>query len=255
MAIQQQGLGVPRNTRQQQMKRELMGLVLGSVFLLAGVAFLFTRTSDLANPGASARPLAQSADDEAGISHEAVAVAPAGGGTVSVGTAAALPIVMASAPAATLSQPAVSSQDSAPAITSTAGSSVAAEPVVPAAGATPGSSDPATAQADPAAVTETEPVADSTADAAQQAFGWIYAGQFVGGKWLEKGLNIGNELPVSGQRYPLNWGATVRAAPPGKNSGGKQSNSRGYLAQGQSIQVLQVRPSGSKGHIWLEIAR
>lgn len=81
--------------------------------------------------------------------------------------------------------------------------------------------------------------------------GWIYAGQFVNGRWSEQGLKIGNELPESGKQYSLNWGATVRDNPPGRRKGlGKPISN---LSSGREIEILQVKKSGSKGHIWLEI--
>ncbi len=81
--------------------------------------------------------------------------------------------------------------------------------------------------------------------------GWIYAGQFLDGQWLERGLVIGDELPSSGRNYALNWGANIRATPPGKDT--TLSKTIGYLPQGRQIQIEEVRKSGKKGHIWLKI--
>jgi hypothetical protein len=83
--------------------------------------------------------------------------------------------------------------------------------------------------------------------------GWIYAGQFMEGEWIERGLVIGNALPSSGQSYALNWGANIRSQPPGKDT--ELSENIGYLAQGHSVEIVQVRKSGTKGHVWLEIKR
>lgn len=83
--------------------------------------------------------------------------------------------------------------------------------------------------------------------------GWIYGGQFHDGKWVERGLVIGEELPVSGKSYTLNWGANIRPQPPGKNT--TLAETVGYLPQGKTVDILQVKKSGSKGHIWLEIKR
>jgi hypothetical protein len=68
-------------------------------------------------------------------------------------------------------------------------------------------------------------------------------------------LKIGAELPVSGAKYVLTWGATVRENPPGKRSegNGKLSKSLGNLAPGREVEIVQVKKSGGKGHIWLEI--
>lgn len=83
--------------------------------------------------------------------------------------------------------------------------------------------------------------------------GWIYAGQFIDGAWVERGLVIGETLPAAGQRYALNWGANIRSEPPGKNT--SLSETVGYLAQGHTVDILQVKKSGSKGHVWLKIKR
>ena len=83
--------------------------------------------------------------------------------------------------------------------------------------------------------------------------GWIYAGQFIDGAWVERGLVIGEILPAAGQRYALNWGANIRSEPPGKNT--SLSETVGYLAQGHTVDILQVKKSGSKGHVWLKIKR
>ncbi|MBU0656627.1 MAG: hypothetical protein KJ914_16015 [Gammaproteobacteria bacterium] len=81
--------------------------------------------------------------------------------------------------------------------------------------------------------------------------GWIYAGQFMDGQWLERGLIIGNELPADGKRYSLSWGANVRAAPPGKET--TLSKTVNYLPQGQQVDIVQVKKSGNKGHVWIKI--
>lgn len=92
--------------------------------------------------------------------------------------------------------------------------------------------------------------ADSNTDSDSKT-GWIYAGQFSDGQWLEQGLIIGNTLPTEGQSYNLNWGANIRPEPPGKNT--DLSQTVGYLAQGRSVTILQVKKSGNKGHIWVKI--
>jgi hypothetical protein len=106
-----------------------------------------------------------------------------------------------------------------------------------------------------APVEATAPVEAPTVDASSGPTGWIYAGQFANGKWSEKGLKIDAELPVAGNKYPLSWGATVREHPPGKRSegGGKLGKTLGNLAAGHAVEIVQVKKSGSKGHVWLEI--
>lgn len=85
--------------------------------------------------------------------------------------------------------------------------------------------------------------------------GWIYAGQFSEGKWQAKGLIIGDELPATGHSYALNWGANIRANPPGKTKVEGLRENVGYLAQGRKVEILQIKQSGSKGHIWVQIKR
>ena len=85
--------------------------------------------------------------------------------------------------------------------------------------------------------------------------GWIYAGQFSEGKWQAKGLIIGDELPSTGHSYALNWGANIRANPPGKAKVDGLSENVGYLAQGRKVEVVQIKQSGSNGHIWVQIKR
>lgn len=87
---------------------------------------------------------------------------------------------------------------------------------------------------------------------------WLYAGQFQNGKWSLLGLDIDSTtLPEPNHSYKLTWGAKVRSAPPSQRMSTASANlaeSIGYLAEGSSIQVLNVKQSGKNGHIWLEIA-
>jgi hypothetical protein len=85
--------------------------------------------------------------------------------------------------------------------------------------------------------------------------GWIYAGQFSDGKWQAKGLIIGDELPLEGRSYALNWGANIRANPPGKAKADGLSENVGYLAQGRKVEIVHIKQSGNKGHIWAQIKR
>ncbi|MDD5392253.1 MAG: hypothetical protein PHE17_04470 [Thiothrix sp.] len=110
----------------------------------------------------------------------------------------------------------------------------------------------ATKPAEPAAAITDKP-ADPIPTTTSTKTGWIYAGQFTDGAWIERGLVIGDELPVSGQSYALNWGANIRSQPPGKTT--ELSENVGYLAQGHNVEIVQVKKSGSKGHVWLEIKR
>lgn len=87
---------------------------------------------------------------------------------------------------------------------------------------------------------------------------WLYAGQFQNGKWSLLGLDLDvTAMPEPHHSYKLTWGAKVRSAPPGQRMNTSSDNlaeSIGYLAEGSSIQVLNVKQSGKNGHIWLEIA-
>jgi hypothetical protein len=98
-------------------------------------------------------------------------------------------------------------------------------------------------------------VALTSTHAETEKTGWIYAGQFSDGKWQAKGLIIGDELPAIGHSYALNWGANIRANPPGKANTDRLSENVGYLAQGRKVDIVQLKQSGSKGHIWVQIKR
>jgi hypothetical protein len=205
-------------SRQKQMRNELIGLVIGAAFLLTGTAFLFNHAVE----GSSTIKQEQQ---------------PATIRTLAVQTTQRPAILDNAAPVASLAT------TLPPTETTMAAIPKAEATAVPAA-ATPETE----ATAVPAAATP-----EAVAAPATDNTGWIYAGQFVNNKWLEKGLTINDELPVVGQSYPLSWGAVVRAAPPGKNSGGKHSTNKGNLSAGQKVEVVQVKKSGNKGHIWLEI--
>ena len=97
------------------------------------------------------------------------------------------------------------------------------------------------------------PATTTSTPSANLSEGWIYAGQFLDGTWVERGLVIDAILPVAGQSYSLNWGANIRAEPPSKDSA--LSSTIGYLPQGHTVDILQVKKSGSKGHVWLKIKR
>ena len=112
--------------------------------------------------------------------------------------------------------------------------------------------DAATPPAQPQIAIATPPPTTTNAPG-NSSEGWIYAGQFLDGAWVERGLVIDETLPAAGQRYALNWGANIRAEPPGKST--SLSETVGYLAQGHTVDILQVKKSGSKGHVWLKIKR
>ncbi|MBO0613464.1 MAG: hypothetical protein RL122_1638 [Pseudomonadota bacterium] len=213
--------------RREQMKRELIGLVIGTTLLMAGMAFLFSQTlvadnssSDAAVTAAVATPpVAAKADIPA------LAALDVASNNATVNPVNAPAPVVVSTPAAVLTPP---------------------EPAV-----TPPAVLPTSPAVEAVATVET-PKADETTSGTT---GWIYGGQFANGKWLEQGLKIGAELPVAGNKYPLSWGATVREHPPGKRSegGGKLGKTLGNLATGHEVEIVQVKKSGSKGHVWLEI--
>jgi hypothetical protein len=83
--------------------------------------------------------------------------------------------------------------------------------------------------------------------------GWVYAGQYVDGSWITKALAIDANLPNAGSSYKLNWGSKVRANPPGR--GMDLNSSIGFIPPGKMVEVMEVKKSGNKGHIWLKIKR
>lgn len=227
--------------RREQMKRELIGLVIGTTLLMAGMAFLFSQsivasgTSDTSTKIAEAPSVAKLPEPAATpvVAEQATtAVAPASSPSVAAVADQAKPettaVTVPALAALTVPQPEIPEK-------------------APATSATPAETSEKVMEASTA---PTEPDSSTTV-----ATGWIYAGQFTNGKWSEQGLKIGAELPVSGAKYALTWGATVRENPPGKRSegGGKLSKSLGNLAPGREVEIVQVKKSGSKGHIWLEI--
>ncbi len=227
--------------RREQMKRELIGLVIGTTLLMAGMAFLFSQSIVASSTSDTATKIAEA---------PSVAKLPEPAATPAVAEQATTAVAPASSP----SVAAVADQ-AEPETTAVTVPALAALPVpqpeipekAPATSATPAETSEKVMEASTA---PTEPDSSTTV-----ATGWIYAGQFTNGKWSEQGLKIGAELPVSGAKYALTWGATVRENPPGKRSegGGKLSKSIGHLAPGREVEIVQVKKSGSKGHIWLEI--
>lgn len=213
--------------RREQMKRELIGLVIGTTLLMAGMAFLFSQTL-----------VADSSSKEAAVT-AAVVTPPAPVATADIPVIAALDVANNNATVTPVNAPAVAVV-------------TPPEPAVTPAAVLP---TPPTVET-VAPVEATAPVEAPKVDASSSGpTGWIYAGQFANGKWSEKGLTIGAELPVAGNKYPLSWGATVREHPPGKRSegGGKLGKTLGNLAAGHAVEIVQVKKSGSKGHVWLEI--
>ncbi|QQZ30553.1 hypothetical protein HMY34_18320 [Thiothrix subterranea] len=216
-----------KSGRREQMKRELIGLVIGTTLLMAGMAFLFSQSIVASSTSETLAKIAET-PSVATVSEPAV--------TAAVLEPVTAPVLPAISPTV-----AVIADQVAPVTTAVTVPALAALTETP----------PETPENTPAAPAEvSEKIIEPPA-----ATGWIYAGQFANGKWSEQGLKIGAELPVSGAKYALTWGATVRENPPGKRSegGGKLSKSLGNVAPGREIEVVQVKKSGSKGHIWLEI--
>jgi hypothetical protein len=220
---------IAQGSRREQMKRELIGLVIGTTLLMAGMAFLFSQTIIASNPVASV------ASEPEVVTGQTVTPPPLMAASPSI----AIPPVSADKPDVAktiIDVPAV-------AATNMAANDVAVTPVK--------SPDPSNAvMVVPEANVVTEEQAATTGRT-----GWIYAGQFANGKWTEQGLKIGAELPAIGGKYALAWDATVREHPPGKRSeaGGKLGKTVANLASGREVEIVQVKKSGSKGHVWLEV--
>ncbi|MEZ5536210.1 MAG: hypothetical protein R3F02_11385 [Thiolinea sp.] len=86
--------------------------------------------------------------------------------------------------------------------------------------------------------------------------GWIYAGQYKNGQWIERGLELPDtQLPDLGDIYKLIWGSNVRVAPPGKRKedGSNLAKNIDYLAENSQVEITDIKNSGQSGHIWLEI--
>jgi len=82
----------------------------------------------------------------------------------------------------------------------------------------------------------------------KQLKGWIYVGQFFNKNWSEKLLNVDTGLPKKGKDYLLKFSANMRDSLPSKQLG--MSNVITSLTSGDKIKVLNIHPSGSKGHYW-----
>jgi len=82
----------------------------------------------------------------------------------------------------------------------------------------------------------------------KQVKGWIYVGQFLNKNWSEKLLNVNTGLPKKGKDYLLKFSANMRDSLPSKKLG--MSNVVTSLTSGDKIKVLNVHPSGGKGHYW-----
>lgn len=271
-------------TRQQQMKHELIGLVIGSIFLLVGVAFLFnhavegkTESTDPAavETNAAASPLSVATTNTApavpAVNPVVSATPDIVQTTIPNNTPAPVnpPPVAETKADSTKSEPMVVA---ASAVTET-NTAIATSPPIAPAGNDNKSAESAVSNATSSsapvvtmAATDTTEASPSTETITTQdpsveekitlgKSGWIYAGQFNEGRWEEKALAIGAQLPEAGQQYALKWDSIVRAAPPGRNSGGKMSKALANIGAGQKVTVLEVKDSGSKGHIWLKIAQ
>ncbi|MEB4593306.1 hypothetical protein VSS37_20175 [Candidatus Thiothrix sp. Deng01] len=243
------------SSRSEQMKRELIGLVIGATLLMTGMAVLFSQVisadshasamfADVppdAVPASLSQPLASPPPPpsilQASASHTATAMELA-----SLDVAADNTKVSAAVASAQMgnSTPAPQAADVAPAASAESAQVDAGAPPSDVSGAAPNETN--------------TPPEDHQTQQKPGRTGWIYAGQFANGKWSEQGLKLGAELPASGGRYVLTWGATVRDNPPGKKSGsGALGKTIGNLAVGDEVEVVQVKKSGSKGHVWLEV--
>lgn len=248
------------SSRSEQMKRELIGLVIGASLLMTGMAVLFSQVisadshasvtfADVppdAVPASLSQPLASPppppSNLQANASHTATAMKLASLDVASDNTK-----VSAAVASAQMGNSASAPQtaDVAPAVSAESAQVAAGVPSSDASGVAVASSE---------TNTPNTPPEDPQAQQKPGRTGWIYAGQFANGKWSEQGLKLGAELPASGGRYVLTWGATVRDNPPGKKSGsGALGKTIGNLAVGDEVEVVQVKKSGSKGHVWLEV--
>ena len=270
-------------TRQQQMKHELIGLVIGSIFLLVGVAFLFnhavegkTESTDPAavETNAAASPLSVAATNTA----PAVPAVNPDVSTTPDNAQTAIPNMPAPVNLPPVAETKADSAKSDPivlaatAVTETNTAIATSPPIAPTgndnkfAESAVSNATSSSASVVTMATTDTKEASPSTETVTTQdpsveekitlgKSGWIYAGQFNEGRWEEKALAIGAQFPEAGQQYALKWDSIVRAAPPGRNSGGKMSKALANIGAGQKVTVLEVKNSGSKGHIWLKIAQ
>lgn len=245
--------------RQQQMKRELIGLVVGAVCLVTGVGILFNHTVEGNIPTdkdtvVSTKP-AEAITAAALPAISAASVVPNMAVTAS-NTEQPTPVNNSAAMATastTATTPIITDTAAAPPVSATAVETTAASSDKPTETTVEVKAAPTEQPTDTSAQTEAEQ-AKTVATEDNQKSGWLYAGQFTGGKWVEQALKIGTELPVAGQSYTIQWDSIVRQAPPGVGAkGGKNSKALANIAAGNTIDVLEVKPASTKGHIWLKI--
>lgn len=260
----------PVSKRQQQMKRELIGLVLGAVCLVTGVGILFNHTVEGNITAAKEAAVSPSATNTAipspALSRLKVpSVPPTVEPTVATTEMVGKPGSEHSAATLTPAAPETSAMHPAETSVNTKTNELAVLPKQTTSSETETTLPNSTKAAQTLVVTsvaETEKPADvnvtqevnAASDNANQNSGWIYAGQFVGGKWVEQTLKIGAQLPAAGQSYTVQWDSVVRQAPPSIGAkGGKNSKVLATIAAGQPIEVLEVKPASTKGHIWLKV--
>lgn len=243
--------------RQQQMKRELIGLVVGAVCLVTGVGILFNHTVEGniptdKNTVVSTKP-AEAITAAALPAISAASVVPNMAITAS-NTEQPIPVNNSAAIATTTTTtPVITDTTAAPPVSTTAIATTAAGSDKPIETTVEVKAAPTEQPTNTSAQPEAEQAKTVTAEDNQKS-GWLYAGQFTGGKWVEQALKIGAELPVAGQSYTIQWDSIVRQAPPGVGAkGGKNSKALANIAAGNKIDVLEVKPASTKGHIWLKI--
>ncbi|SEA81055.1 hypothetical protein SAMN05660964_02499 [Thiothrix caldifontis] len=214
----------------EQMKRELIGLVIGTTLLMTGMAFLFSQNIGATNNDSGVPNVTASKPDTTPPTSEVTK-------PVATPTLAALDVT----PHDTTKI--IPDAAPAPAIAEIKATALNVAEITPNAKA-----DEKVEEITPEAKSD-----ETTVPPAEVSTGWIYAGQFANGKWSEAGLKIGAELPINSKKYALSWGATVREHPPRNSGSNKLGKTLGNLTTGQEIEIIQVKKSGSKGHVWLEI--
>ncbi len=80
--------------------------------------------------------------------------------------------------------------------------------------------------------------------------GWVYLGRFYNNAWFTKTLDVNKVLPRVGRNYTVIQALNMRAEPPVRKGTARLVKN---LKTDDSVKILKIRRSGTKGHYWAEV--
>jgi hypothetical protein len=92
---------------------------------------------------------------------------------------------------------------------------------------------------------------ERTATDVPKSSGWLYLGQLTQGKWVNNSLDIGSELPKSGDFYPLRLSSYITKDKPSRQVSLKNVK---ILGVGEMVRILDVKSLSGNGHYWALIS-